>query len=77
MSFELLENARVESWDTYGIVRNGFLAGFSFDLLADLVVFRRDDEEFSVDTLDVIWNREGRHDGDDLCCDLRVYSEGS
>jgi hypothetical protein len=62
---------------TYGIVRNGFLAWFSFDLLADLVVFRRDDEEFGIETLDVIWKREDRHDGDDLCLDLRVCSEGS
>ena len=38
----------------YGIVRNGFLSGFSYDLLAGLVVFRRDDEEFGIDTLNVI-----------------------
>jgi hypothetical protein len=47
---------------TYGLVRNGILAGFSVNLLAGLVIWRRDGEEFGIDTLDVIWKREDRHD---------------
>ena len=43
----------MESWGTYGIFRRiAATAGFSDNLLAGLVLFRRDDEVFGVDTLD-------------------------
>ena len=47
---------------TYGIIRNGTLAGFGINLLAGLVLWRRDDEGFSIDTLEAVWKRKDRHD---------------
>ena len=64
MTFELLENARMES--TYGIFRFVNLAGFSGNRVASLGFFRRDGIGFGIDTPDGIWSREhrtARHDG--------------
>jgi hypothetical protein len=65
-----------EKLGTYGSLRNGILAVFSVNLLAGFVIWRRDDEEFGIDTLDEMWRSRKRHDGRCLV-DLRVYSEGS
>ena len=47
---------------TYGIIRNGILAGLGVNFLAGLVLWRRDDEGFGLNTLDAIWKRKDRHD---------------
>ena len=61
MTFELLENAIVEN--TYGIFRSLNIARFRAYQLAGLVIYRRDNKGFGIDTLDAIRNREDRHDG--------------
>ena len=64
MTFELLENTRVENWGTYGIVGRirvaRPIARSSHSLLSGLVLLRRDGEELGIDTLDAIWEK---HDG--------------
>ena len=66
-------------------VRNPFptiqVVGFSFDLLSTLSFFVELTKNLvltCIDTLGVnhvIWKREDRHDGEDLCLDLRVPSQ--
>jgi hypothetical protein len=39
------------------------MAGFHENLVAGLVLWGRDGEEFVIDTQDAIWKGEDRHDG--------------
>ena len=45
---ELVENARLESFGTHRIRRNGILPGFSVNLLVDFVLFCSDDVELRI-----------------------------
>ena len=45
---------------TYAMFR---MAGFHENILAGLVLWGRDGEEFAIDTHNAIWNGGDRHDG--------------